>query len=182
MTQQDELNKIKSDINTYCDNYFDFAFNPENPVVRLHEPTVSGAEINAALETMLSTFTTMGKKVRAFENQYAQYAGTKYGVMSNSGSSANLLSVAALANPFTRDHLKPGDEVIVPALSWSTTVWPIIQHGLMPVMVDCNINDFNLDLNKLDAADKASRAANKDFGLHAALPRAINSVINASMV
>lgn len=150
--QQDALNKIKNDINHYCDTYFDFSFKPDNPVVRLHEPTVSGAEINAALETMLSTFTTMGKKVRAFENQYAQYADTKYGVMSNSGSSANLLSVAALANPFTRDHLKPGDEVIVPALSWSTTIWPIIQHGLMPVIVDCNINDFNLDLNKLEAA------------------------------
>jgi len=150
--QQDALSKIKNDINSYCDTYFDFSFNPNEPVVRLHEPTVSGAEINAALETMLSTFTTMGKKVRAFENQYAQYAGTQYGVMSNSGSSANLLSVAALANPFTRDHLKPGDEVIVPALSWSTTIWPIIQHGLMPVIVDCNIDDFNLDLNKLEAA------------------------------
>ncbi len=94
----------------------------------------------------------MGKKVRAFENQYAAYAGTKYGVMSNSGSSANLLAVAALANPFTRDYLKPGDEVIVPALSWSTTIWPIIQHNLIPVIVDCDLDDFNLDLNKLEAA------------------------------
>ncbi|OGT51005.1 MAG: hypothetical protein A3E84_05790 [Gammaproteobacteria bacterium RIFCSPHIGHO2_12_FULL_42_13] len=120
--------------------------------MRLHEPTHSGEEIYAAVETMLSTFTTMGKKVRAFEQQYAAYAGTHYGVMSNSGSSANLLAVAALANPFTTDYLKPGDEVIVPALSWSTTIWPLIQHNLVPVLVDCQLDDFNLDLNKLAEA------------------------------
>ena len=62
------------------------------------------------------------------------------------------MSVAALANPFTKDHLKPGDEVIVPALSWSTTIWPIVQCNLVPVFVDCNIQDFNLDLNKLEKA------------------------------
>ncbi len=153
MSEQKELlSRIQSDIQTYCDTYFDFAFNPEKPIVRLHEPTASGAEVFAAVDTMLSTFTTMGKKVRAFENQYAAYTSSAHAVMSNSGSSANLLSVAALANPFTPDYLKPGDEVIVPALSWSTTIWPLVQHQLVPVIVDCDINDFNLDLNKLEAA------------------------------
>lgn len=146
------LKRIHDDIKEYCDNFFDFSFHQDNPIVRLHEPTSGSDEIFAAVETMLSTFTTMGKKVRAFENQYAAYAGTDYAVMSNSGSSANLLSVAALANPVTPNYLKPGDEVIVPALSWSTTIWPIIQHNLVPVIVDCDINDFNLDLNKLEKA------------------------------
>ncbi len=152
MNKQELLDQIQKNIKDYCDSQYDYSFNPEKPVVRLHEPTNSGEEIYAAVETMLSTFTTMGKKVRAFEQQYADYAGTQHGVMSNSGSSANLLSVAALANPFTRDYLKPGDEVIVPALSWSTTIWPLIQHNLIPVIVDCDINDFNLDLNKLESA------------------------------
>lgn len=146
------LNRIQTDIQDYCDNLYDYSFNPEKPIVRLHEPTTGGEEINAAVQTMLSTFTTMGKKVRAFENQYAAYNATKFGVMSNSGSSANLLSVAALTNPFTQDHLKPGDEVIVPALSWSTTIWPLVQHQLIPVIVDCDLDSFNLDLNKLEAA------------------------------
>lgn len=150
--KQELLNTIHANIKEYCDTYFDFSFNPENPIVRLHEPTASGEEVFAAVDTMLSTFTTMGKKVRAFENQYAAYTGSKHSVMSNSGSSANLLSVAALTNPFTRDHLKPGDEVIVPALSWSTTIWPLVQHNLIPVIVDCDLNDFNLDLNKLEKA------------------------------
>lgn len=146
------LQQIQTNIKDYCDTYFDFAFKKDKPAVHLHEPTTSGDEIFAAVETMLSTYTTMGKKVRTFENQYATYANTKYGVMSNSGSSANLLSVAALTNPVTRDHLKPGDEVIVPALSWSTTIWPLIQHNLIPVFVDCSLKDLNLDLNKLENA------------------------------
>lgn len=146
------MQAIRDNINEYCKNNFNFNFDPANPIVRLQEPSFSGEEIFAGLETMMSTFTTMGKKVRAFENQYAEFNTTKYAVMSNSGSSANLLAVAALANPFTKDYLKPGDEVIVPALSWSTTIWPIVQMNLVPVFVDCALEDFNLDLNKLEAA------------------------------
>jgi CDP-6-deoxy-D-xylo-4-hexulose-3-dehydrase len=152
MPQEQLLQTIKDNITAYCDNYFDFTFKKDQPVVRLHEPTNNSDEIFAAIETMLSTYTTMGKKVRLFENQYANYCNMKYSVMSNSGSSANLLSVAALTNPVTPNHLKPGDEVIVPALSWSTTIWPLIQHNLVPVFVDCDLYDLNLDLNKLEEA------------------------------
>lgn len=150
--KQDLLDNIKTSLKEYGDNYFDFSFKPDNPIVRLHEPTICNEEIFAAVETMLSTFTTMGRKVRAFEKQYADYTHSQYSVMSNSGSSANLLSVAALANPCTRDHLKPGDEVIVPALSWSTTIWPIIQYNLIPVIVDCSLDNLNIDLDKLEKA------------------------------
>lgn len=150
--KEELLNKIKTNLQDYCDQYFDFSFKKDNPSVRLHEPTASQAEIYAAVETMLSTQTTMGKKVRTFEEQYAAYTQTHYSLMSNSGSSANLLAIAALANPVTTDHLNPGDEVIVPALSWSTTIWPIIQHNLIPVIVDCHLDDLNLDINKLEKA------------------------------
>jgi CDP-6-deoxy-D-xylo-4-hexulose-3-dehydrase len=146
------LTKIKDNIQEYCDTFFDFSFKKEDPIVRLHEPTAGADEVFAAVETMLSTFTTMGKKVRAFEKQYADYTGTQYGVMSNSGSSANLLAVAALANQVTPNYLQPGDEVIVPALSWSTTIWPLIQHNLVPVFVDCDLSSLNLDLQKLEQA------------------------------
>jgi CDP-6-deoxy-D-xylo-4-hexulose-3-dehydrase len=146
------LQKIQKDIQEYCDTFFDFTFKKDKPAVHLHEPTTSADEIFAAVETMLSTYTTMGKKVRAFENQYAAYNGTKYGVMSNSGSSANLLAVAALTNQVTPNHLKASDEVIVPALSWSTTIWPLIQHNLVPVFVDCDLNSLNFDIAKLEEA------------------------------
>ncbi len=146
------LKNIKDNIKEYCDTYFDFSFKSDKPTVHLHEPTFGSDEIFAAVDTMLSTYVTMGKKVKAFEKQYATYNHTKYGVMSNSGSSANLLAVAALANPVTPNYLKPGDEVLVPALSWSTTVWPLIQYNLIPVFVDCDLDSLNMDLNKLEQA------------------------------
>jgi CDP-6-deoxy-D-xylo-4-hexulose-3-dehydrase len=120
--------------------------------INLHEPTFGEEEIEAAVTQMRTTNVTMGKKVREFEEQCAAYFGSKYCVMSNSGSSANLLAVAALANPATLNHLKPGDEVIVPALSWATSVWPIIQMGLIPVFVDCDLDTYNFNIHKLVAA------------------------------
>lgn len=144
--------KIFAAVNEYCAANHHFGFDPKNPLVRLHEPTFSGEEINAFVDQMLSTKVTMGPEVRKFEEQYAREFDHKYGVMNNSGSSANLLAVAAIANPATTNNLKAGDEVIVPSLSWSTTVWPLIQSNLVPVFVDCDPQSFNFDLNKLEAA------------------------------
>lgn len=111
--------------------------------IRLHEPTFGEEEIQAAVTQMRTTQVTMGPRVREFEGWAADQFGARYGLMCNSGSSANLLAVAALTNPACPHHLRPGDEVIVPALSWATTVWPIIQHGLVPVFVDCDLTTFN---------------------------------------
>lgn len=146
------LNNIKQSIEEYWNSEHDFKFDPNKPVVRLHEPSFGPEEICAGLEPMLTTFVTMGKKVKEFEKQYASHFGHKYGVMNNSGSSANLLAIAAIANKQTENCLNPGDEVIVPALSWSTTVWPLIQLGLIPVFVDCDLASFNFDMDKLEAA------------------------------
>lgn len=150
--KQELINKIQDNIKEYCDTFFKFDFDPANPVIRVQETSYGAEEINAVMQTLLSTMTTMGRQVSDFQESYAKFVGANYAVMSNSGSSNNLLAVAALANPFTKDHLNPGDEVIVPALSWSTTIWPIVQHNLVPVFVDCDLNDFNLDLNKLESA------------------------------
>lgn len=123
-----------------------------DPVVKLHEPSFGEAEIMAATDQMRTTQVTMGKEVRKFEEQCATYFGTDHALMCNSGSSANLLAIAALANPTFPNHLKAGDEVIVPALSWATSVWPIIQYGLVPVFVDCDLHTLNFDYEKLKAA------------------------------
>ena len=90
------------------------------------------AAINAVVE---SDRYTMGPRVAAFEEAFASFFGSRYAVMVNSGSSANLVAVAALC--FRRDGkaLKRGDEVIVPCISWSTTYYPLIQYGLKPVFV-----------------------------------------------
>src|SRR5215469_10738021 len=150
--QSRTFEKIVAGVREYCDEQLDFTFDPKHPIIRLHEPTFGADEINAALECLLSTRVTMGPKVREFEKMFASHFGWNHGLMNNSGSSANLLAVAALANPVCKDGLKPGDEVIVPALSWSTTVWPIIQCGLVPVIVDIDPATLNIDPNEIERA------------------------------
>lgn len=143
---------LQEGILEYCRRHHKFGFDPANPVVRLHEPTFSADEIIAALEVLLSTRVTMGPKVKAFEREFAQSGGYAHAVSNNSGSSANLLAVAALTNPSWEGHLRPGDEVIVPALSWSTTIWPLIQHQLVPVIVDIDPKTWNIDPNEVERA------------------------------
>ncbi len=143
---------IHESVEEYCIEAHNFEFNPAAPVVRLHEPTFSADEINAAIDVLLSTRVTMGAKVKAFEKEFAAFYNYGSGVMNNSGSSANLLGIAALANPATPDGFRKGDEVIVPALSWSTTVWPLIQSGLIPVVVDIDPVTLNIDPNEIERA------------------------------
>lgn len=146
------LEAIAKHVQAYCDEHFNFAFDAKNPVVRLHEPSFAAPEINAMITQSLSTFVTMGKQVRAFEEKCARHFGAKYCNMNNSGSSANLLAIAALTNPAWKNPMKAGDEVIVPALSWATTVWPLIQCNLVPVFVDCDPATYNFDMKQLEAA------------------------------
>ena len=153
MAKRDELlTAVERSIRAYCEAEHDFKFKPNDPVVRLHEPTFSTDEIMAAVECLLSTQVTMGPKVVAFEKEFCSEFKFAHGVMNNSGSSANLLAVAALANPVAKDGLKAGDEVIVPALSWSTTVWPLIQLGLVPVIVDMDPETLNMDPEQIERA------------------------------
>jgi len=146
------LKAVHEAVEAYWNKTNEIGFNEDNPVVRLHEPTFGPEEINAALDCLLSTYVTMGPKVKAFEAEYAKAFGWKHAVMVNSGSSANLLAVAALTNPRCENGLRPGDEVIVPALSWSTTVWPLVQCGLVPVIVDIDPDTLNIDPGEIEKA------------------------------
>lgn len=153
MSKENELlDAVKRSVSAYCVEKHNFSFDAAHPVVRLHEPTFSTDEINAALECLLTTRVTMGAKVKQFEREFADNDGFAHGVMVNSGSSANLLAIAAVANPETSEGLKPGDEVIVPALSWSTTVWPLVQLGLVPVIVDISSSTLNIDPGEIERA------------------------------
>lgn len=89
---------------------------------------------------------TQFTKVRDFEAAFSEWMGCKHSIFVNSGSSANLLMVHAAAELYGWKH---GDEVIVPALTWPTTVTPVIQAGLTPVFVDANLNDFAFDYDQL---------------------------------
>ncbi|OGT31073.1 MAG: pyridoxamine 5-phosphate oxidase, partial [Gallionellales bacterium RIFOXYD2_FULL_52_7] len=117
-------------------------------------------EIDAMHRVIASGQFTMGANVQAFERDFASYTGSRYCVMVNSGSSANLLMVAALfysKNPKYR--LQRGDEVIVPAVSWSTTYYPLYQYGLKIKFVDIDLDTLNYDLDSLEQAVTAKTRA-----------------------
>lgn len=113
-----------------------------------------GQEEIAAMQRVIdSGVFSMGANVQAFERDFAAYIGSQRCVMVNSGSSANLLMVAALfytKNPKLK--LKRGDEVIVPAVSWSTTYYPLYQYGLKIKFVDIDLYTLNYDLDQLESA------------------------------
>ncbi len=106
-------------------------------------------EIEAAIGVLKSGRYTMGERVAQFEKEFAQWVGMKHAVMVNSGSSANLIAIAALMNPYYPEdqRLSPGDEVFVPALAWPTTVWPLVQLGLVPVYVDIDSDTLAISLD-----------------------------------
>ena len=116
-----------------------------NTKIPLAVPPWGEEEINEAIDSLRSGMLTMGSKVRQFEKAFAEYIGTANAVMTNSGSSANLLALSALG-------LKPGDEVITPALTWATTVFPIAQVGAVPVLVDVALDTYNISPTAVEAA------------------------------
>lgn len=123
-------------------------------------------DINAVIETLHSNALTMGERVRAFEKEMSRYLGAEHFVMVNSGSSANLAIIEALLRPTKGEpRLRPGDGILVPAIAWPTTIWPIIQLGLRPVFVDIDPETITIDL---EAAEKVMR--NSDFDIRGIFP------------
>lgn len=115
-------------------------------------PIYGNEEILECLDSLLTANLRMGKKVEKFERMFAEYIGVKYAVMVNSGSSANLLALLTLSNPRNiESRISKGDEVVVPAVAWSTTYFPIINVGAIPVLVDVD-DSYNLDVNKIGNA------------------------------
>lgn len=110
-------------------------------------------ELAAIQKVVDSNMFTMGKYVAEYEKRFADYFGSKYAVMVSSGSTANLLMIAALFYTQNEKHkLQRGDEVIVPAVSWSTTYYPLYQYGLKIKFVDIDPLTLNMDLSQLESA------------------------------
>jgi CDP-6-deoxy-D-xylo-4-hexulose-3-dehydrase len=121
--------------------------------IKLASSTWGTEEISALHSVIDSDNYTMGRKVREYEKEFANYFGAEYCVMVSSGSAANLLMIAGMFyHPDERLRLKAGDEVIVPAVSWSTTYFPLQQYGLKLKFVDIDIDTLNFDLGKLEGA------------------------------
>jgi CDP-6-deoxy-D-xylo-4-hexulose-3-dehydrase len=112
---------------------------------------LTAAQISAGIEVLQSGQLTMGERVKTFETMMSDYLGVRHFVMVNSGSSANLAILEALVRPSGgRPWLRAGDEVIVPAIAWPTTVWPVVQLGLTPVFVDVDEETIGLSFDRLE--------------------------------
>ena len=108
-------------------------------------------EIQAIQRVIASGRFTMGENVLRFEEAFASKFGVKHALMVSSGSTANLVGVAALF--YKKDHpLQRGDEVIVPSISWATTYYPLQQYGLKLKFLDVELDTLNMDVSQLEKA------------------------------
>tara|TARA_B100001093_G_scaffold490896_1_gene530405 strand:+ start:110 stop:1336 length:1227 start_codon:yes stop_codon:yes gene_type:complete len=112
----------------------------------LNEDTLSKEDLLEAVKVLISRQLTMSKRTIKFEDYFKKKLGLNYCLMVNSGSSANLLALFALINPRNKNRLRTGDECLVPAVCWSTSLWPVVQAGLTPKLIDVDIDTFSINL------------------------------------
>jgi CDP-6-deoxy-D-xylo-4-hexulose-3-dehydrase len=128
-------------------------FSPGQSSVPVSGKVMSPADMRHLVDSSLDMWLTAGRFSDAFEARFAEFFGTKYALLVNSGSSANLVAFSALTSPQLRNkRLKPGDEVITVATGFPTTVNPIIQNGCVPVFIDVDVPTYNADVSMLEAA------------------------------
>ena len=105
------------------------------------------------VDSALDFWLTTGRYADRFEEEFARYMGVKYCLLTNSGSSANLLAFMALTSPLLKERaIRRGDEVITVAAGFPTTISPMIQYGAVPVFVDVTIPQYNINCDMLEQA------------------------------
>jgi CDP-6-deoxy-D-xylo-4-hexulose-3-dehydrase len=149
-----DIYKIKKHVkNNFIKKNKSKKFIPGKTKIPIASPPYASDEIIEALDSMLTMQTSMGKKVGIFEKKFAKYINRRFSVMVNSGSSANLLALSILTNPeLGNKRIRKGDEIITPAVTWPTTVYPIVDVGATPHFVDVKLDDFNIDPKKIEEA------------------------------
>lgn len=153
-----ELNDLRAQILDLTGKYADIflksrPFIPGVTPVPVSGKVLTSPDFQALIDSSLDGWLTAGRFTADFERALAKFVGTRHALFVNSGSSANLVALSGLTSPKLGDRaLKPGDEVITVAMGFPTTVNPIIQNGLVPVVVD-------IDLKTLDAIPEMLEAA-----------------------
>ena len=110
-------------------------------------------EMMNLVDSALDFWLTSGRYCDQFEREFAQYLGVRHCLLTNSGSSSNLIALMTLTSPLLKERqLKRGDEVITVAAGFPTTISPILQYGAVPVFVDVTIPDYNIDVSLLEKA------------------------------
>ena len=114
---------------------------------------IGAEELVNMFESSMDMWLTTGRFNDQFEQEFAKKLGVRFALTTNSGSSANLLAFTALTSYKLKNRaLKKGDEVIAVAAGFPTTINPIVQNGLIPVFVDCEVGSYNIDVEKIEEA------------------------------
>ena len=146
------MKQILAQIEDLVRSYYDKVLGESSDAVDkifLSEPAYDSREAIAAIRTILGGWISQGPNVKKFEAVFSGYTGRDIGIAVNSGSSANLLAIQAIKEVY---GLNDGDEVIVPAATFSTVVMPLIQVGLTPVYVDVKLDTLNMDPAQVENA------------------------------
>jgi len=152
----DELNNILDLIKNYIDKK-EKTWTPGKDWVQYAGPYFDSNEYIASVKSLLDGWLVLGQDAITFENKFPTYLGKDYGILTNSGSSSNLIMMSAMTSKRLYNFPK-GTKVITPIAGFPTTVNPIFQVGFEPVFVDIGINSLNLDLNEVeDAAKKGAK-------------------------
>jgi CDP-6-deoxy-D-xylo-4-hexulose-3-dehydrase len=128
-------------------------FVPGESSVPVSGKVFDASEMRMLVDSALDFWLTAGRFADRFEREFARWFGIRDCMLTNSGSSANLLAISALTSPkLGGRRLVPGDEVITLAAGFPTTINPIIQNGLVPVFVDVTLPTYNVDVAQLESA------------------------------
>ena len=132
------------------DNYNpDLLLNKKKYFYPLLENALDKSDLNEGKKVISSGFITMSKHTSIFEKKFAKKIKTKYALMVNSGSSANLLATFASCNPWRKNRFKRGDHAIIQSLCWSTSLWPLVQAGLKIKFVDVDPMTLNVNIDEI---------------------------------
>lgn len=155
MNKADDIRKTILDLTReyYLDKFAPQPFSPKKDKVSYAGRIFDQAEMVNLVDSALDFWLTSGRFARQFEERFSNYHDANYCCLTNSGSSANLLAVAALTSPkLGSRRLLPGDEVITVAAGFPTTVTPIVQNQLIPVFVDIELGTYNIDVKEIENA------------------------------
>ena len=145
--------RIKNEIQNYFKTKNSIEeFIPGKTKITLAAPSYDSDEVLDVLDSLLSTWLTMGEKVNSFEEKFCEYIDSKNAIMVNSGSSANLLALSSLTNPLLEEKIEKGSSIITPAVTWSTTISPIIHVGCKPLFVDIDLDSLCVNTDLLEEA------------------------------
>ncbi|MFB6209894.1 MAG: DegT/DnrJ/EryC1/StrS family aminotransferase [Candidatus Nanohaloarchaea archaeon] len=138
-------------LDSVLEKYFDnIGTEEQNYIIPLTSSSpFTREDLKSAIKTLLSGYVTQGEKVKRFEEKFADYLDVEHAIMVNSGSSANLLALKTLTDSNYSNNVEKG-KVLTPAVTWSTTIFPIHQSGLTPKLVDIDLGSYTLDIQTLE--------------------------------